>query len=98
MPLAGACAVFFARGVEALPSRLRDLGLASSLAAALAVGLVFTSGLLFAPDLDRASADAAVWQRIGKLLPGSRIIEAGEILWDPPPPPQIPAPPHPLGG
>jgi hypothetical protein len=80
MPLAGASAVFFARAVEALPGRLRDLGLAVSLVAALTAGMVFASGVLFAPDLERARADASVWQRIGKALPGSRIAEAGEIL------------------
>src|SRR4030095_7885666 len=80
LPLAGASAVFFARAVEALPGRLRDLGLAASLVAALAAGVVFTSGVVFAPDLEHARAEGAVWQRSGRLLPGSRIAEAGEIL------------------
>jgi hypothetical protein len=84
MPLAGASAFFFARGAEALPDRLRGLGLSASLVGALAAAVVFTSGVLFPPDPDRALVDGAVWHRIGALLPASRISEASGILWGPP--------------
>ncbi len=100
MPLAGASAVFFARAVEALPGRLRALGLATSLAAALAAGFFFTSDALFPPDPTRARVEAHGWQRLGKALPHSRIDEAGEILGGaaPPLPPSSSARrPHPGG-
>jgi hypothetical protein len=80
MPLAAPAAVFFARASDALPRRPRLAGLGLSLAAALAAGLAFTSGVVFEPDRAQARLEARVWQRIGRSLPGSRIDEAVGIL------------------
>ena len=59
LPLLGPAALFFARGIGALPLPVQRLALTSSaLAVAVAVG-VFTNGLLFAPHaeaLERAEA------------------------------------------
>ena len=80
MPLAGPAAVFFARAADALPRRLRAPALGLSLAAALASGLAFTSGVGVLPDREHARVEAGVWLRIGRSLPGSRIDEAVGIL------------------
>jgi len=88
MPLAGAAAVFFARGAGALPRRARAAALAASLAAAGVAAWVFTSGALFPPDLARLQVEARVWSRIGEALPGSRIGEAVAILAGPPDTPE----------
>ena len=80
MPLAAPAAVFFARAADALPHRLRAVALGLSLAAALASGLAFTSGVGALPDREHARVEADVWLRIGRSLPGSRIDEAVGIL------------------
>ncbi len=91
MPLAAPAALFFARAADALPRRLRAVALGLSLAAALASGLAFTSGVAALPDREHARVEAGVWQRIGRSLPGSRIDEAVDLLAGPAPPVPEPA-------
>jgi hypothetical protein len=98
MPLAAPAALFFARAADALPLRARALALGLSLAAALASGLVFTSGVGPLPDREHARVEAAVWRGIGRSLPGSKIDEAVALLAEPlPAPPSAPRRPAPAG-
>jgi hypothetical protein len=78
LPLAVPAALFFARGVAALPVRLRAVALSLSLAAALASGVVFTEGVVFEP----APSGPLVrhWLRQAARLPEARIGQAVRIL------------------
>jgi hypothetical protein len=78
LPLLVPAGLFFARGVETLPGRLRQLALALSASAALASAIVFTSGLVFAPASGEAVRNG--WSTVARQLPDSHIDEAVAIF------------------
>jgi hypothetical protein len=78
LPLLVPAGLFFARGVETLPGRLRQLALALSASAALASAIVFTSGLVFSPASGAAVRNG--WSTVARQLPDSHIDEAVAIF------------------
>jgi hypothetical protein len=79
LALAVPAAVFFARGVAALPDRARSLALAISLVAALAAAATFTNRLFIStPPL--GALGVAQWRAWAAKLPGSHIGEAMDLL------------------
>lgn len=69
-------AVFFARGAALLPVAARAAALGVSGTAALAAGLIFTSGLLYPPQ----RMGLHTWRRLALQLPDSHILEAIQRL------------------
>jgi len=78
LPLLVPAGLFFARGVETLPGRLRQLALALSACAVLASAIVFTSGLVFPPSSGEAVRNG--WSTVARQLPDSHIDEAVAIF------------------
>ena len=78
LPLLVPAGLFFARGVETLPGRLRQLALALSACAVLASAIVFTSGLVCPPS--RGEAVRNGWSTVARQLPDSHIDEAVAIF------------------
>ena len=78
LPLLVPAGLFFARGVEALPGRLRHAALVLSASAALASAIVFTSGLVFQPASGAAVRNG--WSTVARQLPDSHIDEAVAIF------------------
>jgi hypothetical protein len=78
LPLLVPAGLFFARGVETLPGRLRRAALALSASAALASAIVFTSGLVFTPASGEAVRNG--WSTVARQLPDSHIDEAVAIF------------------
>jgi len=71
-------AVFFARGVSALPGPLRVGSLVISTTAAAAAALVFTTGLVFPAEF--GSRFVRGWEVTGSYLPGARIEDAARLV------------------
>jgi 4-amino-4-deoxy-L-arabinose transferase-like glycosyltransferase len=78
MPLVVPGAAFFARACAAAGRRVRALVLTVSAAAALAAAVVFTTGLVFPPQMKHLMV--LRWKMVGGLLPDSRIGEAVDRL------------------
>ena len=81
LPLAVPAALFFCRGAALLPPRLRMLGAALSLGAALAAGLAFTNRVVISPDPSLGRILVATWTHVDRQLPGAHIGEAVRILY-----------------
>ena len=77
LQLAPVAGVFFARGVDLLRGRVRQVALVLSLAAVAAAAFVFTEGALFWSG----SPSVSVWAGWSRRLPGSHIEDAMRWLF-----------------
>jgi hypothetical protein len=75
LPAAAPAALFFARGVAALPRRLGAAALVASAGAALLAGFLFTEGVAFR-SRSLGPPDIAILRSVAAQLPSSHMIDA----------------------